>query len=62
MPTGDFFVTAKEQFGVENPFPQFSYAFNIFWLIPVAAIAAILFYTKKDAFWPSVIAGYFRYH
>ena len=58
MPTGDFFATAKEQFGVENPFPQFSYAFNIFWLIPVAAIAAILFcITKKDAFWPSVIAG-----
>ena len=58
MPTGEFFTAAKAQYGVENPFPQISFAFYVFWLIPVAALVAIIFgLLKKNVFWPSLIAG-----
>ena len=58
MPVGQFFDIAKEQFGVTNPFPQFSFIFQIFWLIPVSALVAVVFcLLKKDSFWPSLIAG-----
>jgi hypothetical protein len=58
MPTDQFFTAAKEKFGVGNPFPQFSFAFKVFWLIPAAALAVIAFaLLKKNAFWPSAVAG-----
>jgi hypothetical protein len=58
MPSGAFFSAAKEQFGVDNPFPQFSFAFKIFWVIPVAALAVIGFLLlKKNMMWPAIIAG-----
>jgi tRNA_anti-like len=58
LPSGIFFKTADTQFGLPNPFPQLSFLFNIFWLIPAAAlIAAILNLLKKNTFWPSIIAG-----
>ena len=58
MPSGAFFYTAKEKFGVDNPFPQFSFAFKIFWVIPVAALAVIAFlFLKKNIMWPAIVAG-----
>lgn len=58
MPAGEFFTAAKEKFGVDNPFPQFSFAFKIFWLIPAAAVITIVFaLLKKKVFWPAVAAG-----
>lgn len=58
MPTGEFFVASKSQFGVDNPLPQFSFVFNIFWLIPAAAVAVIvLTLFRKSVFWPAVVAG-----
>jgi hypothetical protein len=58
LPSGSFFKTADAEFGLPNPFPQLSFLFNIFWLIPAAAlIAAILNLLKKNTFWPSIIAG-----
>lgn len=57
MPLGNFFAAAKDNYDVSNPFPQFSFAFKIFWLIPIAAIAVISFsLLKKNIFWPSVAA------
>lgn len=58
MPGGQFFAAAKEKFGVDNPFPQISFAFKIFWLIPAAALSVIvLALMKKSIFWPAVVAG-----
>ncbi|MEK7224687.1 MAG: hypothetical protein AAB221_03280 [Bacteroidota bacterium] len=58
MPAGKFFAAAKEKFGVDNPFPQISFAFKIFWLIPAAALGVIVFaLLKKNIFWPAVVAG-----
>jgi tRNA_anti-like len=58
MPSGAFFYAAREKFGVDNPFPQFSFAFKIFWVIPVAALAVIVFLLlKKTSIWPAIVAG-----
>jgi len=58
MPAGQFFAAAKDKFGVDNPFPQFSFAFKIFWLIPALAVTVmVLVLLKKDVFWPAVAAG-----
>lgn len=58
MPGGEFFIAAKEKFSVDNPFPQFSFAFKIFWLIPALAVVVIaLSLLNKYAFWPAVAAG-----
>ncbi len=42
MATGDFFRVSDIRFGLANPFPQFSFTFYAFWLIPVLA-ALIIF-------------------
>jgi tRNA_anti-like len=49
MPSGDFFKISEAIGGPANPFPQFSFAFYAFWLIPVLAIiiAAFVFLKKK---------------
>jgi hypothetical protein len=58
MPAGEFFAAAKEKFIVGNPFPQFSFAFKIFWLIPAGAVLTIvLTFLKKNAFWLTIVAG-----
>lgn len=58
MPAGQFFAAAKDKFGVDNPFPQVSFAFKVFWLIPAAALAVIvLAFLRKNIFWPAITAG-----
>jgi hypothetical protein len=58
LATGHFFKTAETKFGLPNPFPQISFLFVGAWLLPLAAfVAAVLSLMKKNAFWPSVIAG-----
>ncbi|NOT51343.1 MAG: hypothetical protein HOP10_08720 [Chitinophagaceae bacterium] len=58
MPAGQFFTAAKDKFGVDNPFPQISFAFKIFWLIPLSALAVIAFtLMKKNILWPAIVAG-----
>jgi hypothetical protein len=37
MPTGGFFKTSEEVGGPANPFPELSFSFFMFWLIPVLA-------------------------
>ncbi len=58
MPVGDFFGTSETKFGLANPFPQFNFAFNIFWLVPLLAVLVIAFVlVKKKAALLSFIAG-----
>lgn len=48
MATGDFFAISEKKFGLANPFPQFSFSFYIFWLIPLlAALSAALVVLQK---------------
>ena len=49
MPLGDFFNISQKLGGPENPFPQFSFSFYVFWLIPVLAIiiTALSFLNKR---------------
>jgi hypothetical protein len=58
MPGGEFFRTSETKFGLANPFPQFSFSFYIFWLIPALAILSIgLILLKKKAAPFSFFAG-----
>lgn len=56
--TGQFFVTAKSLFNIDNPVPELSFVNNIFWLIPVLALAAIVLdVLKKKNIWLTAITG-----
>jgi hypothetical protein len=58
MPAGNFFKTAEIKFGLGNPFPQLSFAFAAFWLVPVLAALAITYnLLKKNSLIPSLLAG-----
>ncbi len=58
MPMGSFFLLSEKVGGPENPFPQFSFSFYIFWLIPVMAIIVIaLVLLKKKALLSSYVTG-----
>jgi hypothetical protein len=58
LPSGNFFRISASKFGLDNPFPQFSFTFFVFWLIPVlAGIAAGLVLLKKRTIPFSYIAG-----
>lgn len=58
MPMGGFFSLSEKVGGPENPFPQFSFSFYLFWLIPVLAILIIaLVILKKKAAITSFVAG-----
>lgn len=58
MPVGSFFTAAKNNYDVANPFPQFSFAFKIFWMIPAAAIVVVVFtLSKKSTFLPAAFAS-----
>lgn len=58
IPLGDFFNISEKVGGPENPFPQFSFAFYVFWLTPVLAIiiTALSFLNKRVSLL-SFIAG-----
>jgi hypothetical protein len=51
LATGSFFKISEEQFTIGNPFPQFSFSFYVFWLIPLlAALSGVLkLLNKKTA-------------
>lgn len=58
MPSGNFFATAETNFRLGNPFPQLSFTFLIFWLIPVfAALVFAFILLKKKYELPAYIAG-----
>lgn len=58
LPAGNFFAISSSQFGLENPFPQFSFTFYIFWLIPLLILVTILLATRnKKTFLPAFISG-----
>lgn len=58
MPLGSFFSLSEKVGGPENPFPQFSLSFYLFWLIPVLAIVVIiLMIIKTKAVIASFVAG-----
>lgn len=58
MATGNFFSVSEKKFGVENPFPQFSFLFYVFWLIPIlGAASAVLPFKNKKTTPVSYIAG-----
>ncbi len=42
MPKGYFFNLAETKFSLGNPFPQFSFSFWLFWLIPLGVLASIV--------------------
>jgi tRNA_anti-like len=47
LATGDFFKISEEKFTIGNPFPQFSFSFYIFWLIPALAVLSAAFVLLK---------------
>jgi len=58
MPSGKFFSISDKEFGLANPFPQFDFAFNIFWLIPALTLLLIIFlFLKRKTFSYSFTAG-----
>ena len=58
LPAGDFFKTAAKAGGPDNPFPQLSFGFYIFWLVPVLAmVAVVMSVLKKKASLASFIGG-----
>lgn len=58
MATGDFFKTSASRFELNNPFPQLSFIFYIFWLIPLLALVIIgLVLTKNKTVPIAFVAG-----
>lgn len=58
LPAGQFFATSADKFGLDNPYPQLSFTFYIFLLIPVLTIVASFLHIKgKKAGWLAAIAG-----
>lgn len=58
MPAGKFFSISGSKFGLQNPFPQYSFSLSAFWAIPALAAIVIIFHIvgKKTAPY-SFIAG-----
>ncbi len=57
FPPGKFFHISQTLFGLSNPFPKFSFAFNLLWLIPLLSVVVIfLSLSKRKTFWPACIA------
>lgn len=46
LPSGRFFSVSSASYGLDNPYPQLSFTFTIFWLIPVFTLLAVLLYLK----------------
>lgn len=60
LPAGSFFATSADKFGLDNPYPQLSFTFYLFWLIPVLTIVASLLHMKgKKAGLIAAVAGSF---
>lgn len=58
FPRGHFFAISGSVFNLDNPFPEYSFANYLFWLIPAAALASILLsLAGKKTGWASLIAG-----
>jgi hypothetical protein len=56
--TGNFFSTAETRFGLANPFPQLSFSFYSFWLIPILGFICITLATYRKKTVPlSFVAG-----
>ncbi len=43
LPSGIFFTTSQSVGGPADPFPQFGFAMNIFWLVPLLSLLVMLF-------------------
>ena len=58
MPTERFFHIAESKFGLGNPFPQLSFTFNLFWLIPALSLFIIVLVIRnKKTIWPAFITS-----
>lgn len=58
LATGDFFRISASQFKLDNPFPQLSFSFYAFWLVPALAVVSAAFVALKRKTVPfSYIAG-----
>ncbi len=58
MPSGSFFKASEAIGGPANPFPQFSFTFYTFWLIPVLAVVITVFsFLKKKTIPYAFISG-----
>ena len=59
MPAGNFFRVSATEFGLDNPLPQLSIAFYVFWLIPAGALASITLIAtnKKPGVFPFITAA-----
>jgi len=56
MPSGRFFEVSEQKFGLANPFPEYSFANAIFWLIPLVAavVGMLLLVNKKPGLLPAL--------
>lgn len=58
LATGNFFSISSTQFGLDNPFPQLSFTFYIFWLIPAfIALSIFLAINNKKTVLPAFISS-----
>jgi hypothetical protein len=58
MPYGRFFEVSEQKFDLANPFPEYSFANVIFWLIPIMSglVIVLLLLNKKTGLLPAVPA------
>ena len=60
LPSGKFFSVSAENFNLDNPYPNLGILLKIFWLLPAAALAAIMLAVmKKNNAIASILAGVF---
>src|SRR5688500_11189094 len=58
LPAGNFFEISERKFDLANPFPQYSFANNLFWLIPaLGAISLVLLLSRRKVGWLPAITG-----
>jgi hypothetical protein len=58
LPSGNFFSLSAKHFNLDNPYPNLGILLKIFWLLPAAALAALMFaVVKKNSAFASLLAG-----
>lgn len=46
LPGGEFFALSAEKYSLDNPYPQFSFSFYTFWLVPALSVLAAFLHIK----------------
>ena len=58
LPSGNFFALSSENFGLDNPYPKLDILLKLFWLVPAAALAALMLAVmKKNGSFVAILSG-----